>query len=326
MIIKLTELHELVINALARYGYTIEESKIIAEVLLYAQKRGNNQGIVKLIGKGIPKSTETTAISIVSDRKATQLIDGGKNMGMVVMHQGAQTAIQKAKEYGISVVGITNTFSSTGAIGYFARMIAQQRLVGVVMASSPETVAPHGSYEPQFGTNPIAYGFPAIPDPIVFDMATSAMAWFGLVEAKTAGKSIPADVAYDAEGKETTDPSAAMDGAIRTFDRSYKGYGLSLMVELFAGPMIGAAVAGIGSERGWGNTIIAIDPTFFVSFEQLQQDMKQAVAKIKASKPLMGAEVLLPGEKGDRLARQVDENGEIDIEENLLAQLRAVVN
>lgn len=43
------------------------------------------------------------------------------------------------------------------------------------------------------------------------------------------------DVAYDSEGKETTDPAAALAGAIRVFDRSYKGSHIALMVEILAG-------------------------------------------------------------------------------------------
>lgn len=42
---------------------------------------------------------------------------------------------------------------------------------------------------------------------------------FGLLEAKTAGKPIPGDVAYDAKGNSTTDPAEALKGAIRVFDR-----------------------------------------------------------------------------------------------------------
>lgn len=53
MTIKISELTDLVLKTLARYGYTNEEAKTIADVLLYAQLRDNNQGVVKLIGKGI---------------------------------------------------------------------------------------------------------------------------------------------------------------------------------------------------------------------------------------------------------------------------------
>jgi LDH2 family malate/lactate/ureidoglycolate dehydrogenase len=52
------------------------------------------------------------------------------------------------------------------------------------------------------------------------DMATAAYAWFGLLEAKTAGRAIPGDVALNAQGQATTDPNEVLSGgAIRVFDR-----------------------------------------------------------------------------------------------------------
>lgn len=52
-------------------------------------------------------------------------------------------------------------------------------LVGIVLAQSPEYVAPDGATEAIFGTNPVAIGIPAGRgrDPILFDMSTAAIAW-----------------------------------------------------------------------------------------------------------------------------------------------------
>ncbi len=326
MKISLQELSDLVIKALSKYGYSDEEVSIIKEVLLYAQLRGNNQGIVKLIGKGIPRSAEAGEISVISERKAAILLDGAKNFGMIPMKKATELAIERAKEFGVAVVGLTNTFSSTGAIGYFAREIAKADLVGMIYAGSPEAVAPHGSFEPKFGTNPMAYGFPTSNAPIVFDMATSAMAWFGLVQAKTAGKSIPNNVAYDGEGNLTTDPAKAMEGAILPFDRNYKGYGLNLVVEILTGPLVRSAIAGLHAEDGWGNLVVAIDPSAFVSIEKFKADMSAAVEIIHNSKRLPDVEkIYLPGEKGDELANTITKSGEIEVEDNLLNELRAFV-
>ena len=54
--VELTEINSLVGKALKLSGYTDEEISVIKEVILYAQYRGNNQGIVKLTGPGLPKS------------------------------------------------------------------------------------------------------------------------------------------------------------------------------------------------------------------------------------------------------------------------------
>ncbi len=174
-----------------------------------------------------------------------------------------------------------------------------------------------------YGTNPIAIGFPTTKEPVVFDMATSAMAWFGLVEAKTAGKSIPLDVAYDKNGKPTDNPAKAMEGAIRPFDRSYKGAGLSMMVEILCGPLVKSAFVGLNKQEGWGNLIFAIDPGLLTTKAAFKKEMDQLVQKVKKAKKLPGVkEIYLPGEKGDKLTAKALKNGMIEIEKNLYEELK----
>jgi len=54
--------------------------------------------------------------------------------------------------------------------------IARKGLIGVAMSQSPEYVAPHGTTEAIFGTNPIAVGVPTSEDPLVMDLSTAAAA------------------------------------------------------------------------------------------------------------------------------------------------------
>lgn len=323
MKIKVSELKKLTHKTLIKQGYNEKEAIIIADVLLYAQLRGNNQGVVKLIGRGIPKNPESRPIKIVKNTKLSTLFDGGQNMGMLVVKKALDTAITKAKQHGFAISGTHNTSSSTGAIGYWAKKIAEKNLIGFVFAGSPETVAMHGSYEPIFGTNPLAIGIPTTKDPIVLDMATAAMAWFGLVEAKTANRKIPADVAYDKNGKLTTDPTLAMEGAIRPFDRSYKSAGLSMIVEILTGPLVGATFVGIGKTNNWGNLIIALDPNLLTNPAEFRKNMTQLAHKVKSTKKLPGVkEIYLPGERGNKLTKQHVAKNEIEIEKNLFQELK----
>lgn len=326
MKVNIDELQELARKAILTYGYTEDEADTIVEILMYAQLRGNNQGIVKLIGKGIPKDPNVKDIEVVKETKLSVLLDGGMNPGMVVMTDLMNRSVAKAREHGFGIAGSRNTKSSTGAIGFYAKKIAEQNLLGFVFAGSPPTICPYGSYEPRFGTNPIAIGMPTEEDPVVLDMATAAMAWYGLVEAKTAGKSIPDDVAYDSEGKPTTDPARAMEGSIRPFDRSYKGYGLAMMVETLCGPLTGAAYVGINDEDGgWGNLIYVIDPELLVDREAFKKQVSEMVENIKMAKCLEGfEEVLVPGERGNKLTKERMDSGEIEVEDNLYNELKKV--
>lgn len=119
-----------------------------------------------------------------------------------------------------------------------------------------------GAKQAIFGTNPICISIPAANGPITMDMATSAYAWFGVLEAKTAGTPLPEGVAMDSAGIDTTDPSKVFDGgALKVFDDSHKASALALMVELLAGPLVGAAIIDKLEERNWGNLVLALNPS-----------------------------------------------------------------
>ena len=324
MKITINEHEKLTSQALKNSGYNAEEIRIMTNVLLYAQLRGNNQGVVKLIGQGMPRNPNAGEIKIVKETPISARIDGSQNQAMVVMGKAVTVAIEKAKKSGFAIVGTFNTSTSSGAVGYYATRIAQEKLIGFVFGRSTERVAMYGSYEPVFGTNPIAIAVPAKPAPVVLDMSTAAITFFGLVEARTAGKKIPDDLAYDAQGNHATDPAAAIQGAIRSFDRSYKGSCLGMMAEILAGPLVGAAFAGIGnSKQNWGHLVFAIDPGLLMGCSEFISNVGSMIEKIKATKKLPGVEeIFVPGEREAQLSRQYEKSGEIDIEENLLKGLR----
>jgi len=327
MQITIKELQELTRKAVMKYGYDGNEVEVISDILLYAQMRDNNQGIVKLIGAGIPRDPNAGQIVVERETLISARINGNKNHAMLVAGRAVEIVKEKAKTSGFAIAGTFNTNTSSGAIGYYASRFAQEGMIGFAFGRSPQRVAVYGSYEPVFGTNPLAVAIPAGQDPIVLDMSTAATSYFGLVEAQTAGRSIPADFAYDNEGKPTTDPQKAIAGAIRSFDRSYKGSGLALVAEILAGPLVGAAFCGLGDSRGnWGHLMFAIDPELLMDRETFVHSVSEIIGKIKSTKKLPGVdEIFVPGEKENRLARQREASGLIEVEDNLLAELRKVI-
>jgi LDH2 family malate/lactate/ureidoglycolate dehydrogenase len=328
MKIPLKELEDLTRKAVRNYGYRQDEIDVISDVLLYAQLRDNNQGVVKLIDKGIPRDPKAGEIVIEKETPLSAQVNGNKNHAMVVVCKAVEIVKAKAPKLGFAIAGTFNTNTSSGAIGYYASRLAEKGLIGFAISRSPQRVAVHGSFEPVFGTNPLAVAVPAEPDPIVLDMSTAATSYFGLVEAVTAARDIPADMAYDAEGRPTTDPKKAIAGAIRSFDRGYKGSGLALICEILAGPLVGAAFCGIGDSKGnWGHLIFAVDPELLIGRAQLIERVSEMVRKVKSTKKLPGVEeIFVPGERESRMARQRRATGIIDVEDNLLAELRKVSN
>jgi L-2-hydroxycarboxylate dehydrogenase (NAD+) len=295
-------------TALVKLGHSSESAAIMTDVLMYAEMRSNNQGLIKLVTGALGPSPKCGALSVTFESPVSAQLDGAHNSGMVVVHEAVRLGMSKAKVSGISVVGCSNYASATGALGAWAKKIADDGLIGIVMSQCNEMVAPHGSYEPIFGTNPLAISIPTQPRAQVLDMATSSWAYFGLKTAQAEGRSIPDDVAYDNQGHSTTNPTDALKGALRVFDRGYKGSHIALMVELLAGSLTGAAAEDKGTAQNWGSLVICIDPAVLgpenpAAFQQRAMEM---CTRVKNAKRLPGekGELYLPGERGDAVCAE----------------------
>jgi LDH2 family malate/lactate/ureidoglycolate dehydrogenase len=126
--------------------------EICADLIVYAELRGNNQGIVKLVAGALKANPHAGPINVVHDTVNSAKVNGGQRIGMCVVSRGVDIAIEKASGMGnVGIVGCSNYSSATGAIGYWARKISRAGHIGIVMSQCNELVAPHGSYEPIFG-------------------------------------------------------------------------------------------------------------------------------------------------------------------------------
>lgn len=334
--VPIPRLRSLIAAALRHQGHSdSDDITCISDLLVFAELRGNNQGIIKLVNGDLKPSPYSSypSTEVIHESAVSAKLDGKQRPGMRVMKDSLDVALKKAKSSGICVVGVSNYSSATGALGYWAREASRKGYISVVMSMCPEYVAPHGSHEPLLGTNPVAIGFPTIDHlhPLVLDMATSRIAWYAVVTAAALGKPLPSDdAAYDSEGHATTDPNEVLSGgALRPFDLSYKGSHLGLMVELLAGAWTGAAVVDKKVAGNWGSLIVVIDPSVLEPSDQgrkrLLEDVDRAAKRIKSAKKLPGVtEIYLPGERGDVNEARSLEAGVVNIDANLLRRLEVL--
>jgi len=183
---------------------------------------------------------------------------------------GLAEAIKTARDNGIASYAIANAHTCT-SLGYFTEQIAAHGLIGIGMTNASPVVAPPGGNKPVIGTNPIAMTVPGPEKPALhFDFSTSAVALGKITMAKAAGQKIPLGWAVDANGEPTTDPDAALKGALVSAG-GYKGWGFGLMVELMAAGMTGSVnsldIKGLkmpdGPPHGLGQFYILMDPTTY---------------------------------------------------------------
>lgn len=279
---------------------------------MYAQKRGSSQGLAKIKERSILPDNDCQPI--VVDKRSVNIahLNGGGNVGMLVLQKAAEQAIALTQHAGLSLVTTNNTRSSTGAIGFYARQLADNGFVGLVLAGSPKVMAVSGGIDPVMGTNPIAIAMPTSTGPLVLDMATAATTWFALLNARDQKQPIADNVAVDSNGTATTDPAKAIAGALRTFGGN-KGSGLALMFEMLTGPLTNAAIAGEDTDNR-GNLIIGIDPHVVLADDSFIPRVDKLVETIRNGRQ---PSIRLPGDNSEALALECEESNSITLDRSI---------
>ncbi len=313
----------MVCDALIRLGLSTDEAAIVARVLMYAQKRNSDQGLIKIKERTV--LPDKNCCDIFTDKRSSAIatINGGGHTGMYVMDHAVKTSSELVKNCGISLVNTHNTRSSTGSIGYYASQLAQQGYIALVMAGSPKVMAIEGGIDPVMGTNPVAIAIPTSSEPTVLDMATAATTWFAIINARNNNQPINKGLAVDRDGQSTTDPVKAMAGALRTI-AGPKGSGLALMFEMLTAPLAGASIVG-DSQDNRANTIITIDPKVVLGDSSFRASADLLIRRIKEGRTVDDAtEIRLPGENSNRLAKRCEDENSITLERSLYEHILSI--
>ncbi len=300
------DLFKFSVDVFLKVGVPRKDAETVSEHLVTANLRGvDSHGAfvriphyVSAVQKGIinPKSKAR----FVKNTSNLALIDGDRGFGPVVAMKATELAVWRAKRTGICLVGARN-MSHVGMLARYTLRVVEEDMIGLAATNSPPIVVPWGGTKPVFGTNPFTIGFPVDENlSIIVDMATSVVAAGKIAVYASKGERIPEGWAFDKDGKPTTDPKAFLDKGMLLPFGGYKGYGLSLSVEVFAGLLIGAPF-GSRIARGWatqgGFLVEAINVSSFRPYMEYQKDMFELIQAIKSNPPAEGFnEVLLPGE------------------------------
>ncbi len=163
-------------------------------------------------------------------------------MGGVAQHGFSvahEELVTKAKALGIAIFTVHNSYT-TGELGWYVARLAQEGLVAIAATNGPPLLAGSGSRLPVYCTNPLAFAAPLHDGRfLLIDQASSATAFVKIREAAARGETIPEGWALDQDGEPTTDPFAAMQGALLAFGGE-RGANIALMVEVLAAGLTGA--------------------------------------------------------------------------------------
>lgn len=227
---------------LVNAGIPEEEALVIADNLVHANELGvDSHGVTRLrdyisrLEKGVIKNH--TKIDLINETETTALIDANNGWGQYAGKIAMEMAINKAKRFGSSIIGVRNS-NHFGAASYFTSMAADDGCMGIAMTNASPLMVSWGAKKPTLGTNPISIAVPSRKNPVILDMATSNTARGKINLAAKNNESIQEGWAITADGYPTTDAQEALNGYLLPFGS--KGSGLAMMIDIMTGVMTGA--------------------------------------------------------------------------------------
>ncbi len=272
----LDEVRILARDCLAANRCDDDNARAVAATVTAAERDGAaSHGLFRIPGyvASLRSGKVNGAAKPVIERLAPSVVrvDGDRGFAPLTLDEGRGPLIDCARSQGVAALALIN-IHHFAALWIEVEALAQRGLVAFAFTAYKPALAPAGSTQPLFGTNPMAFGWPrGDKPPMVFDQASAAMARGEIMIAARDGHTLPAGVGVDNEGNPTTDPNAVLEGgAILPFG-GYKGSAIAMMVELLAAGLIGqdfsfeAALNDNndgGPPRG-GELMIAIEPAHF---------------------------------------------------------------
>lgn len=290
---------------LRAWGMPESQAQRTAEILAWADLHGvESHGISMLVEYDMRQRAGRLKMNadytVVKETPVSVLIDGGGGMGHVAYSMAADMAIEKAKASGIAVASVRNS-SHFAAVGYYTELAARAGLIAMGATSAAGIrIAPTFGAEARLGTDPWSFAAPSMDEnPFLLDMATTTVAYGKIRNKMNENAPMPLGWGMDSEGNPTTDPyDVTRRGGFMSplggtpEGSSYKGYGLSAMVNILSCCLSGATLITdpmhTKKPQGFdiGHFYLALDPKLFRGEGAFEADVANFCGALRATRPV----------------------------------------
>lgn len=241
--LSLDEIYSLAKNVMLANGCDTANAEALADIICRAERDGSHShglfrvpGYVKALRSGKVDGKAKPTIRHLTP--AVIQVDGHGCFAPLAQAVGLPALTEATAQIGIGALSLVGVHHFA-ALWPETEYLADRGFVGIACTAYMPSVAPAGSNEALFGTNPLSFAWPRPGhNPVVYDMATASMAMGDVQIAARDGREVPLGTGLDANGQPTTDPAAIAKGVLLPFG-GYKGSAIAMMVELLAAGMTG---------------------------------------------------------------------------------------
>jgi len=243
--VPLDELVKLIARIFETHGASRAVAEVIAGNMARAQRDGaDSHGVFRLPGYLSTLASgwvDGQATPVVTDAAPSVVnVDARNGFAQPAHLAGQSLLLEKVRKQGVAMMAIRDSHHFAALWPDVEPYAEEHGLVALTFVNSMACVVPYGGTRALFGTNPIAFVAPrSIKRPLVFDLATSAIAHGDVQIAAREGKNLPEGYGVDRHGQSTCDPKAILDGGALLPFGGHKGSALSMMVEVMAAALTG---------------------------------------------------------------------------------------
>jgi LDH2 family malate/lactate/ureidoglycolate dehydrogenase len=241
-------------------------------------------------------------------RGTVLVIDADLGLGQVVGPRAIARALDALEPARPFVPFLIRNAGHLGALGSHLFDAAERGKVAFLSQVTQPVMSPEGATAPAIGNNPIAFAASRSDGPpLAIDFAMSNVARGKIHVALRDGLPIPEGLAIDAAGRPTTDPTAALGGALLPA-AGHKGLALAMIVEVLAGALTGARplLSEGGAPGGVGAFGFVLDPAVIIGQDAFDRTMREWTTHYLAA---VGENGRIPGERAAQLRNQAERDG-----------------
>jgi len=331
----IADIRQLLVRAWGRV-VSVEKAEYIADAIICAAlSKDARMNPLREAIHDLKDSVKTTPThKIVLDYGASCILDFGGTSPFGQMMEIHEMLKDRSKKCGVASVAMRNTAGIHQLSTWVEPLSRSGELLSLfVWNGGSYTVAPFGSMEPFFGTNPIAYAIPTNDQPIICDMATSEVPFLSLMQALKSDKELDRIAGLDEHGKQTRnsrdiyDPD--IDGPVRLLPMGlgYKGSAIMLLIEIVTGALIGAKMGREANDQNFtpsefGGWLVAVNIGMFTQLSEFKSRVSGLCDQIRHSKRARDVEaVMMPGDRALATYKMKMESGILDISDEDYASL-----
>ncbi len=316
IIVPAEALRRFVRAALVRSGVRRDVSDLVCEGLVQTSLRGVDSHGIRLLPhyiKGVKggRINPDPKYSFKKTSASTGIFDSDHTFGHAACIEAAWKAVALAKEAGTGHVAVYNS-SHFGAAAYYTLEIAKHDMIGFGFTNTDALVKSYDGKRPFLGNNPVSVAVPCKgEEPFCLDMATSVVTFNKIRQMREGRIPAPPGVGADKDGNDTTDAEK-----ITTLlpIGGYKGYGLSMVIEILCSLLTGMPYgphipkmfeAPMSTKRCLGQFISAMRIDCFQDVESFKERMSVFMNELRGEPPMeQGRPVQVAGDPEKRAYRE----------------------